>query len=380
MIPYSTQEVSEADIKAVAKVLRSRWLTRGPAVERFEKAIAKRVGAKFAVAFNSGTAALHAAYFAADVGKGDEVIVPALTFAATANAVLYLNASPMFADSDSETGNMSVADARKKITKRTKAIVPVDYGGRPADLRAFRALAKKHKLVLIEDAAQALGAAYRGKPVGAHADMTIFSFHPVKSITTGEGGIVVTDSETYAHALRLFRNHGISKDAATFVRKGRAAWYQEMQALGYNYHLPEMSAALGESQLKRLDSYIMKRRAAALRYRKLLASVPNLILPPAEHAHEKSAWHLYPVRLAPDIAHKRDDIFAHLHKTGIGAQVHHVPVHLHLFYERLGHRAGLCPNAEAFVASEISIPLFPRITPKQQKFIADTLKRILAQI
>src|SRR3989344_4897617 len=368
MIPYSTQEVSEADIKAVAKVLRSRWLTRGPAVERLEKAIAKRVGAKFAVAFNSGTAALHAAYFAADVGKGDEVIVPAFTFAATANAVLYLNASPMFADS------------RKKITKRTKAIVPVDYGGRPADLRAFRALAKKHKLVLIEDAAQALGAAYRGKPVGAHADMTIFSFHPVKSITTGEGGIVVTDSETYAHALRLFRNHGISKDAATFVRKGRAAWYQEMQALGYNYHLPEMSAALGESQLSRLDSYIMKRRAAALRYRKLLASVPNLILPPAEHAHEKSAWHLYPVRLAPDIAHKRDDIFAHLHKMGIGAQVHHVPVHLHLFYERLGHRAGLCPNTEAFVASEISIPLFPRITPKQQKFIADTLKRILAQI
>src|SRR3989344_4378611 len=195
MIPYSTQDINEADIKAVGRALRSGWLTQGPAIGRFEKALAKKGGARFAVAFNSGTAALHAAYFAAGVRKGDEVIVPSLNLAATANAAVYLGAKPVFADSDMQTGNINIADARKKITKKTKAIVPVDYGGRPADLREFRALAKKHKLVLIEDAAQALGATYRGKPVGTQADMTMFSFHPVKSITTGEGGAIVTDNK-----------------------------------------------------------------------------------------------------------------------------------------------------------------------------------------
>lgn len=375
-IPYSTQDVSEADIKAVVAVLRSGWLTQGPTLERFEKAIAKKVGAKFAVAFNSGTAALHSAYFAAGVGKGDEVIVPSLTFAATANAALYLGATPVFADSDAKTGNMSVADVRKKITKKTKAIVPVDYGGRPADLREFKALAKKHKLVFIEDAAQALGAEYRGKPVGQQADMTMFSFHPVKSITTGEGGVIVTNSEKYARALRLFRSHGISKDAKTFVRKNHGVWYQEMQELGFNYRMPEMSAALGESQLKRLDSFITKRRAAAKRYDRLLKNIPNLILPLTERAYEKSAWHLYPIRLTARIP-QRDEVFAKLRKAGIGVQVHHVPVHTHLYYEKLGYKKGLCPNAEAFVSAEISIPLFPGITLKQQTYIATTLRNII---
>lgn len=380
MIPYSTQDINEADIKAVVAALRSGWLTQGPALERFEKAIAKKVGAKHAVAFNSGTAALHAAYYAAGIGAGDEVIVPALTFAATANAALYLGAAPVFADSDMQTGTMSVADAREKITKKTKAVVPVDYAGRPADLREFRTLAKKHKLVFIEDAAQALGASYRGKPVGSQADMTMFSFHPVKSITTGEGGVTVTNNETYAVALRLFRSHGISKDTKVFVHRGNAAWYQEMHALGFNYRMPEMSAALGESQLKRLDSFIAKRRAVAVRYQKLLANVPNLILPPAERSYEKSAWHLYPIRLAPKIAHRRDEVFTKLREAGIGVQVHHVPVHRHLFYERLGHRKGQCPNAEAFVDSEISIPLFPGITKEQQTYIARMLKETLSSL
>lgn len=378
MIPYSTQDVNESDIKAVATVLRSGWLTQGPALKRFEKAVAKKVNAKYGVAFNSGTAALHAAYFAAGIKEGDEVIVPALTFAATANAALYLGAKPVFADSDAETGNMSVADARKKITKRTKAIVPVDYGGRPADLREFRALTKKYKLVFIEDAAQALGAIYRGKPVGSQADMTMFSFHPVKSITTGEGGIIVTNSEKYARALRLFRSHGINKDTKSFVRKDHGAWYQEMQELGFNYRMPEMSAALGESQLKRLSSFITKRRAAAKRYDTLLKKIPGLIPPLKERPHERSAWHLYPVRLAPQIARKRDSVFAKLRGAGIGVQVHHVPVHTHLYYEKLGYKKGLCPNTESFVASEISIPLFPGITQKQQAYIAETLRRILS--
>src|SRR3990167_859539 len=236
-IPYSTQDINEADIRAVTRVLRSRWLTQGPAVERFENAVAKKVGAKFAVAFNSGTAALHAAYFAAGVKQGNEVIVPALTFAATANAALYLGATPVFADSDMRTGNMSIADARQKITKRTKAIVPVDYAGRPSDLRAFRALAKKHKLILIEDAAQALGAAYRGKPVGTQADMTMFSFHPVKSITTGEGGAIVTNNKNYYEFLRMFRTHGLTRDAKKLKDRTKAAWHQEMQVLGNNYRI-----------------------------------------------------------------------------------------------------------------------------------------------
>lgn len=380
MIPYSTQDISEADINAVVAVLRSGSLTRGPAIGRFEMAVAKKVGAKFAVSFNSGTAALHAAYHVAGVGKGDEVIVPALTFAATANAVLYLGATPIFADSDLHTGNMSVADAKKKITKRTKAIVSVDYAGRPADLRAFRALAKKHKLVFIEDAAQAFGAEYRGKPIGTQADMTMFSFHPVKSITTGEGGVIVTNSEKYARVLRLFRNHGISKEPHTFKRKGHGAWYQEMQTLGYNYHMPEMSAALGESQLKRLDSFITKRRIAANRYAKLLKDISGLLLPPEEQSHERSAWHLYPIRLAPDFASKRDIVFAKMREAGIGVQVHHLPVHLHLHYETLGYTKRSCPNTEIFVASEISIPLFPAITVKQQMMVVQSLKEILTAI
>ncbi len=380
MIPYSTQDINEADVRAVVRSLVSGWLTQGPAVEKFEKDVAKKVGAKYAVAFNSGTAALHAAYFAAGVRKGDEVIVPSLTFAATANAVLYLGAKPIFADSDPNTGNMSVSVARAKITKKTKAIVPVDYSGRPADLHAFRALADKHKIVFIEDGAQSLGAEYYGKSVGIQADMTMFSFHPVKSITTGEGGIIVTDNLKLYDAMRLFRNHGISKDAKTFARKDRAAWYQEMQELGFNYRMPEMSAALGSSQLKRLDSFIAKRRAASLRYRKLLANVPNVILPPVECVHEKSAWHLFPVRLARPITYRRDEIFTKMREAGIGVQVHHIPVHTHPYYEKLGYKKGLCPNAEAFVSAEISLPLFPGITVKQQKFVADTLKSILSKL
>jgi perosamine synthetase len=377
MIPYSTQNITETDIKAVAKVLRSGWLTQGPALEKFEKAVAKKVGAKFAIAFNSGTAALHSAYFAAGIKENDEVIVPALTFAATANAVLYLGAKTIFADSDIETGNISTADAEKKITKKTKVIVAVDYGGRPADLRTLRSLAKKHKLVFIEDGAQSLGAEYRGKPVGTQADMTMFSFHPVKSITTGEGGVIVTDNEKYACALKLFRSHGISKDAKTFSRKNHGAWYQEMQALGFNYRMPEMSAVLGESQLKRLDSFIKKRRTAARRYDKLLGAISGIILPSKEREYEKSAWHLYPIRLFTGIT-QRDEVFAKLRKADIGVQVHHLPVYLHVFYEKLGYKKGLCPNAEAFVASEISIPLFPRISLAQQKFIAETLRKILS--
>lgn len=377
MIPYSTQDISESDVRAVVRALRSPWLTQGPAIVRFEKALAKKVGARHAVAFNSGTAALHAAYFAAGVQKGDEVIVPALTFAATANAALYLGAKPVFADVSLSSGLMLVSDAEKKITKKTKAIVPVDYGGRPADLDACRTLAKKYKLVFIEDGAQSLGATYRGIPVGAQANMTIFSFHPVKSITTAEGGVVVTNDAQYARAMRLFRSHGITKEKELLIRTGYGTWYQEMQALGFNYRLSDIHAALGESQLKRLAGFIAKRRAAARRYEKLLETVPGLMLPPPDREIEQSAWHLYPVRLDQSRSHRRDAVLAALHACGIGAQVHYLPVYRHVYYEKLGYKKGLCPNAEIFAASEISIPLFSAITREQQKHVAKALKEAL---
>lgn len=375
MIPYSTQDISEADIQAVERVLRSGWLTQGPAIERFEKSIAKKVGTQFAVAFNSGTAALHAAYFAAGVGKGDEVLVPAITFAATANAALYLGATPVFTDVDPLTGNMDIKDAARKITKKTKVLVPVDYSGRPVDLAAFRALAKKHELVLIEDGAQSLGASYRGKLAGSQADMTMFSFHPVKSITTGEGGVIVTNDEAYVRALRLFRSHGITRDPY-FVKESEGPWHQEMHALGENYRITDIQAALGESQLKRLSLFIKKRTAAARRYPKLLKDLP-IVLPLEDTKMVGSAWHLYPIQVP---AEKRRAIFEALRAAGIGVQVHYLPVYLHPYYQKLGYKKGLCPNAEKFYAGEISIPLFSKITPAQQKFVADTLRRILGSI
>lgn len=375
MIPYSTQDINDADVRAVVKTLKSGRLTQGPAVERFEKALAKAAGTKYAVAVNSGTAALHAAYFAAGIKKGDEVIVPALTFAATGNAALYLGAVPVFADVDSKTGNMSVSAARKKITKKTKAIVPVDYAGRPADLAAFKKLARKHKLVLISDAAQSLGATYKGKPAGSFADMSIYSFHPVKSITTGEGGAVVTNNPEYARLVKLFHSHGITKDAAHLKNKKEGGWYMEQQALGYNYRLPDINAALGTSQLKRLKSFIAKRRAAAKRYDKLLTNMPGLRLPPQDSAQSTSAWHLYPVRVG---AAKRRAIFDYLRNRGVGVQVHHIPVHTHPHYQKLGHKKGSCPNAEEFYATAISIPLFAAITPRQQKKVVIILKQALA--
>jgi len=231
---------------------------------------------------------------------------------------------------------------------------------------------------LLEDGAQSLGASFKGAPVGTQADMTMFSFHPVKSITTGEGGVIVTDDLAYDAALRVFRHHGISKDPKTFVRTDEGAWYQEMQMLGYNYRITDVQAALGESQLKRLDSFIRQRRAAAKRYEKILAGIPDLILPPSDDAKIRSAWHLYAVRLAPKIAHRRNEVLSLLHESGIGAQVHYLPVYLHLFYERLGYPRDLCPNAEIFAASEISLPLFPGVTEKQQTYIAQKLRSIVA--
>ena len=378
MIPYSTQDINEADLRAVAKALRHPYLTQGPAVARFEEALAAAGGTKFCAAFSTGTSALHAAYFAAGIGKGDEVIVPAITFAATANCALYLGARPVFADVDPATGLMNPADAARKITSRTRAIAPVDYAGRPSDMAAFRSLARKHKLALVQDGAHSLGARFKGKPVGSMADMTMFSFHPVKTITTGEGGAIVTDDASLYRKLVLFRSHGIAKDAATFARQGLGPWYQEMQLLGFNYRMPDILAALGESQLKRLTKFVERRRAVARRYPRLLGEVEDLILPPPERAGEICAWHLYPVRLGPRLAARRDEVLVKLRQAGIGAQVHYLPVYRHVYYEKLGYRAGLCPVAEKFASAEISLPIYARLTATDQAKVARVLRGILA--
>ena len=376
MIPYSKQSLNAADIAAVIKVLKSPFITQGPTIQKFEQALADYCGVKHAVVFNSGTSALHAAYFAAGIQAGDEVVVPAITFAATANCALYVGATPVFTDVEKDSGLMSVESAKRNITKKTRALVPVDYAGRPCDVDALKALAKKNKLVFIVDAAQSLGATYRGKPVGVQGDMTMFSFHPVKSITSGEGGAVVTNSDEYAKAMRLFRTHGITTDPSQLVRKGQGAWYQEMQALGFNYRMTELQAALGLSQMKRLNSFVKKRRAIAKRYHKLLASVPGLIMPPPDSIDKEGAWHLYPIRVKE--AGRRNEVLDGLRSRGIWAHVHHIPVHRHLYYERLGYKEGLCPNAEAFSAAEISIPIFPTMTTKEQDTVVKALKEILA--
>lgn len=387
MIPYSTQDISEADIKAVVAVLRSSWITRGPVVKQFEDAVAKRVDAKFAVAFTSGTAALHGAYFAAGVGKGDEVITSSLTFASTANTALWQGASVVFADIDEKSGNLDPKEVEKKITKRTKAITVVDYAGRPADLDACKKLAKKHKLVLIEDSVHALGAKYKNKKVGSISDMSIFSFHPVKPITAGEAGIVTTDDKALYERLLRFRNHGMTRDKGLWHKKDAPDYHYEMLELGLNYWLTDFQAALGMSQLKRLDTFRKKRAVLAKRYQKLLSKTNELILPLQDSKETYSGWHLYPIRLkqrkgesVDTLLRRRDAAFNALRAAGIGAQVHYIPVYFHPYYQKLGYKKGSCPKAEMFFASEISIPLFPTLTVKEQTYVTQTLLRALKEI
>ncbi|KKT29402.1 UDP-4-amino-4,6-dideoxy-N-acetyl-beta-L-altrosamine transaminase [Candidatus Giovannonibacteria bacterium RIFCSPLOWO2_12_FULL_44_25] len=360
-IPYGHQSIDNADIEAVKSVLKSDWLTQGPKIGEFERALAHYCGAKFAAAFSSGTAALHAAYFVAGMRRGDEFITTPLTFAATSNAGLYLGARPVFADID-EYGNLDPVEAEKKITRKTKLLAVVDYAGHPANLDKFKSLARKRKLVLIEDAAHSLGAKYKGKKIGSIADMTTFSFHPVKSITTGEGGAVATNSKIYYEKLKQFRHHGIGS--------------RGMQMLGFNYRLTDIHAALGISQLKKLDKFISARKKIASRYGEAIRQNKNLLLP-EEHVGVSSSWHLYPLRFAGKSANKRAEIVKKLRNAGIGAQIHYIPVYLHPYYQKLGYKKGLCPKAEAFYEAEISLPIFPSLKNTEQNFVIKTLIKIL---
>jgi perosamine synthetase len=369
MIPYSRQSISEDDIRAVVEVLRSNWLTTGPAIERFERAVADYVGTADAVAVSNGTAALHAAVFALRIAPGDEVIVPAMTFAATANCVVYQGATPVFADVDPETLLLDPSDVERRISPRTRAIIGVDYAGQPCDATRLGDLARKHGLALLADASHSLGASDRGVPVGRLADLSAFSLHPIKPITAGEGGLLVTGNADFAQRARQFRNHGMTTDH--HQRASAGSWRCEMTELGYNYRLTDIQAALGLSQLARLDGWIARRQAIAERYDRVFVRLPGVrplgVRPGVSHGR-----HLYVVRLT-----HRDRVFTALRERGIGTAVHYLPAHLHPFYrQRFGTGPGLCPAAEAAYGEILSLPIFPAMTDKEVGQVIDAMEQL----
>ena len=357
LLPYGHQSIEEDDIAAVVAVLRSDWLTTGPKVGEFEEAFAARVGAKFAVAFSSGTAALHGAAFAAGLKASDEAITSPLTFAATPNCMLYQGARPVFADVCSDTLNLDPDLFGERISRNTRAVFPVAYAGHPADLDAILAVAEKNRLLVIEDACHALGAEYHGRATGSIAHMSVFSFHPVKHVATGEGGMVTTDRAEFAESLRRFRNHGISSDARQ--RHATGQWHYEMVELGYNYRLTDIACALGVSQLQKLDRNLARRREIAARYTAAFREMPGIVVP-AVREGVNPAWHLFPIRL--DLGRLRVDrgrVFRALRAENIGVNVHYIPVHLHPYYrERFGFKPGDFPVAETAYQRLISLPMF----------------------
>ncbi|MGA2374028.1 MAG: UDP-4-amino-4,6-dideoxy-N-acetyl-beta-L-altrosamine transaminase [Candidatus Sulfotelmatobacter sp.] len=377
MLPYGRQSISEDDIQAVVDVLRSDWLTTGPKVAEFEEALAARVGAKYAVAFSSGTAALHGAAFAAGLKPGDEAITSPLTFAATANCVLYQGARPVFADVSPDTLNLDPDRLAERITPNTRAVLPVDYAGHPADLDPILALAERHGFIVIEDACHALGAEYNGRHTGSIAHMSVFSFHPVKHLATGEGGMVTTDRADLAENLRRFRNHGISSDART--RHASGQWHYEMVLLGFNYRLTDVACALGLSQLKKLDANLARRREVAARY---TAAFRNLrgVVAPSVRLDVNPAWHLYPARINPSqLKRDRAHVFRALRAENIGVNVHYIPVHLHPYYrDRFGYRGGEYPVAETAYEQLISLPMFHAMTEQDVEDVIAAVSKVSA--
>ena len=375
LLPYGRQSIGEDDIQAVVDVLRSDWLTTGPKVGEFEEAVAAWVGAKHAVSFSSGTAALHGAAFAAGLKLGDEAITSPMTFAATANCVLYQGATPVFADVSADTLNLDPEQVAARITPRTRVVLPVDYAGHPADMDAILDLAAAHGLIVIEDACHALGAEYRRRRAGGIADMTVFSFHPVKHLATGEGGMVTTDRADFAETLRQFRNHGISSDARQRQTDGQ--WRYEMVALGFNYRLTDIACALGLSQLKKLEANLSRRREIAARYADAFGDLSE-IAPPGVRADVRPAWHLYPMRLNLErLSAGRGQVFRALRAENIGVNVHYIPVHLHRYYrDRFGYRGGEFPIAEDAYERLITLPLFHGMSDEDVEDVVRSVRKV----
>lgn len=373
-LPYGRQDVTEADAEAVKAALLSGWLTTGPAVEQFERVLSEAIGGTPVAAVSSGTAALHAAYAAAGLGPGAELITSPLTFAATATAALHLGATVKFVDVSPRTLTIDPDAAIAAVGPATRVITAVDYAGQPADLDPLLSYARDIDVRIVEDAAHSIGASYKGRPVGTVADLTTFSFHPVKTVTTAEGGAVAALDVRLLDAVRSFRNHGLVRDGDRMRHPDAGGWHQEVQSLGLNYRLPDVLAALGTSQLRRLSSYVESRARIVDRYRELLVDVPGVeALPTAPYA--TPAWHLFVVRIADG---RRRAVYDHLRRTGIGAQVHYLPVHLHPLFEDLGYRPGMCPNAEQAYEELLSLPLFPSLREDEIGRVVEELRAALA--
>jgi perosamine synthetase len=378
MIPYGRQSISQEDIDCVAEVLRSDWLTQGPWVERFEENLAETCGARYAVAVANGTAALHVACLAAGVLPGDTVAVPTMTFAATANSALYCGAEPLLVDIDSATLNVSPSSLEKVCCEREiKAIVPVHFAGLPCDIEQISTVARKSGALVIEDACHALGARWchssgSWRKIGdcSNSDMVCFSFHPVKHITTGEGGAILTNREDLYERLKLFRTHGITKDKSR-LEHNEGPWYYEMQELGYNYRISDFQCALGWSQLNHLKAWVARRREIAARYRLAFAGLPYISMQ-IEDSDRESSYHLFVIQVP-----YRKLFFEKLRDSGVGAQVHYIPIHFHPYYrDRFGYAPGSFPNAEKYYSEAVSLPIFPAMTDNDVDRVIESVKEI----
>ncbi|OGV50863.1 MAG: UDP-4-amino-4,6-dideoxy-N-acetyl-beta-L-altrosamine transaminase [Lentisphaerae bacterium GWF2_52_8] len=373
MIPYGRQHIDEDDIKAVVDTLRSDYITTGPQVAAFEKAIMDFTGVKHAVAVATGTAALHCMMFAIGIKPGDEVIVPAITFAASSNAVLYQGGTPVFADVQEENLLIDPVSVESLITKRTRAILAVDYAGLPCDYDALRKIADKHRLILMADACHSLGASYKGCKAGAIADLTALSFHPVKQITTGEGGMALTDNPEYDQKMRHFRGHGITSDYRQREKEG--AWRYDMVDLGYNYRITDFQCALGSSQLGKLVGWVEKRREIARRYDESFKSMSDVLVPLSTLPDREHSYHLYVVKIKNG---RRDELFEALRERGIGVNVHYIPVHFHPYYiQKYGDLSGLCPRVEKLYKEILSLPIFPQLSNDEQNYVINEIKKLL---
>jgi len=376
-IPYAQQWIEEEDIEEVKEVLKGDWLTTGPKVDEFEEKFAEFVDSRYAVAVSSGTAALHAASFAAGINEGNEAIVPPMTFAASANCVLYQGGRPVFVDIDKKTYNIDPDKIESKINEKTEAIIPVDYTGQPCEIDRVMEIAEKHDLTVIEDSSHALGATYKDKKIGSIADMSVFSFHPVKHITTGEGGMITTDSKELYDKLKQFRNHGITKDEDELQKDDAGPWFYEQQYLGYNYRLNDMQCALGISQLNKIDRFLKRRKEIAESYTEFFDDLRGVVSP-YQNDHSESAWHLYVIRLnLEELIVDRRKIFNEFLDKELGVQVHYIPVYYHPYYRELGYEKGLCPNSEWLYERIISIPLYPKMSDEDVEEVKKRIRSVI---
>lgn len=374
-IPYGKHYIDQEDIEAVVEALQADYIATGPGMDEFEKAFAKYVGAKYAVSVSSGTAALHAACYALDIKEGDEVITTPITFVSTASSVMLCGGRPVFADIEADTYNIDPEEIEKKITKKTKAIIPVHFTGQPCEMQKIHEIALKYGLHIIEDAAHAHGADYNKSKVGSceFSDLTAFSFHPVKLMTTCEGGMVTTNDEKLYQKMKLFRAYCSTKDRALLKDKNDGPWHYEIQGLGYNYRLSDVMCALGKSQLRKLDRFVERRRAIAKRYQEELGDVEGICIPYVK-GNRNSSWHLYTIQIKGG---RRKEVYLKMREAGIGVDVHYLPVYRHPYFQESGYGKVYCPNAETLYSNILSIPIYYGLDEDKQSYVIDTIKMIM---